>query len=79
MRRSLAITAVAVVLSSATSLRAADLFVDTLDLTKVHQATGDKPTGTVNGKKPDHALTVSPPGSLVIDTKSAVQLLLVPF
>src|SRR5689334_13387754 len=71
MRRMLAISAVALFLASATSIRAADVSVDSLDLANIHQATGAKPAGTINGKKPDHAITITPPGLLAIDTKGA--------
>jgi len=69
MRSHLVLGAVAFVLASATTLRAADVFVDTLDLTKIHQEAGAKPAGTVGGKKPDHVVSIGPAGSLVIDLK----------
>jgi hypothetical protein len=69
MTRILLAGAVAILLASATSLRAADVFVDTLDLTKAHPATTAKPAGTVNGKKAEHLVALKPNASLVIDTK----------
>lgn len=70
MTRALLASVVAVLLASATSLRAADVSVDSLDLTKAHPATTARPAGTVNGKKAEHLVALKPNASLVIDTKA---------
>jgi hypothetical protein len=47
------------------------VFVDSLDLSKAHPATpaSAHPTGTLGGKKIEHAVALKPNASLVIDTK----------
>jgi hypothetical protein len=75
MPRPLLATALAVLLASATSLRAADVYLDTLDLSKAQPAAGSaiKAGATVAGKKLDHALTLKPNAPLVLDLKGSAK------